>query len=33
MLQDLGQIVSNLPEEVLSDIEEYADYLKWKQNK
>ncbi len=33
MLQELGQIVSDLPEEVLSDIEEYADYLKWKQSK
>ncbi len=33
ILQDLGRIVNDLPEEILADIEEYVDYLKWKSRK
>ena len=32
MMNEIGRIVNGLPEDVLADIEKYADYLKWKRN-
>ena len=33
MLKDIQKIIDDLPEEVLRDVEQYAEYLKWRRRK